>query len=89
MSKKEEQVTQVQDIEETNELDISVEGNGKKLNRRKALRKMLVTGGVIAGAAYLPDKRTKPALDFIVVPSHAATSAPIPIPTPTGTPAGP
>ncbi len=56
-------------------------------SRRKALRKILISGGVVASASFLPDKWVKPVVDSIVVPAHALTSPTAPAPTaaPTGT----
>jgi len=48
-------------------------------SRRKALQKILIGGGVIAGASFLPDKWVKPVVESITVPAAAAmspTSAP-------------
>ncbi len=44
-------------------------------SRREVLRKVLVGGGLVAGASFLPDKWVKPVVDVIVVPAHAQTSA--------------
>lgn len=48
--------------------------------RREALRKILISGGVIAGASFLPDKWTSPVVDFIAVPAHAQASPTFPTP---------
>jgi hypothetical protein len=42
--------------------------------RRKALKKILVGTGVISGSAMLPSAWTKPIVDSIIVPAHAAVS---------------
>ena len=52
-------------------------------SRRKALRKILISGGVVAGASFLPDKWVKPVVDSIVVPAHGA---PLPVPAPAASP---
>lgn len=54
--------------------EVTDESTKSGVSRRKVVQKMLITGGVIAGSAYLPSKWTKPVLDFIVVPAHAQTS---------------
>ena len=59
--------------------DRSVEG------RRKALRKLLVGGGIVGASTQLPDKWTKPLVDSVLVPAHAQTSV-TPQPTPNPTP---
>ena len=43
-------------------------------DRRKVLQKILIGGGIAAGSAMLPDKWTKPVVDAIIAPAHAATS---------------
>jgi hypothetical protein len=59
--------------------DASVEG------RRKALRKLLVGGGIVGASTQLPDKWMKPLVDSVLVPAHAQTSV-TPQPTPNPTP---
>ncbi len=54
--------------------------------RRKALGKILVAGGVIAGAHLIPSKWASPVVNSIIVPAHAQTSGPVTTPAP-GTPA--
>jgi len=49
--------------------------------RREVLRKILIGGGIAAGAAMLPDKWTKPVVDSIIAPAHAQTSTTTPTPT--------
>ena len=45
--------------------------------RREALQKIAIGGGVVvAGAHLLPQKWLKPVVDWVVVPAHAQTSAP-------------
>ncbi|MFH1152184.1 MAG: hypothetical protein V1793_00055 [Pseudomonadota bacterium] len=71
---------------ESNETPNSGKDQNQLESRRKVLRKLLIGGGVVAGAGLLPDKWTKPVVDFVVVPAHAQTSGHIPTPTPTPTP---
>ncbi len=47
-------------------------------SRRKVLKNMLIGGGAIAGAKFLPDKWVQPIVNTVVTPAHAATS---PLPT--------
>lgn len=42
--------------------------------RRKALKSLLVSGTVVTGGSMLPKTWTKPVVDTIVLPSHAATT---------------
>jgi hypothetical protein len=44
-------------------------------NRRKAIKKIAVGVGVVAGCSVLPEKWTKPIIGQIVLPAHAETSA--------------
>ncbi len=55
-------------------------------SRRKVLRKILIGGGIAAGAGFLPDKWAKPVVDFIVVPAHAQLSPTAPTTAPTNAP---
>ncbi len=51
--------------------------------RRKALGKILVAGGVIAGAHIIPSKWAAPVVNSIIVPAHAQTSGPTTTTAPT------
>ena len=52
-------------------------------SRREALGKILIGGGVVASASFLPEKWVKPVVDFIEVPAHALTSPVDPTSAPT------
>ena len=54
------------------------EEQGQLESRRKALKNIIIGGGAVAGANFLPDKWVQPIVNAVVVPAHAATS---PIPT--------
>jgi len=43
-------------------------------SRRKAIKKIAVSVGVLAGYSVLPEKWTRPIIGQIVLPAHAATS---------------
>ncbi|SDO95475.1 hypothetical protein [Desulforhopalus singaporensis] len=53
--------------------------------RRSALKKMAVGAGAVAGISLLPDKWSIPVVESIVVPAHAETSGPAPLPSVTVT----
>ncbi len=55
-------------------------------SRRKAIKRILVGGGLVTGATMLPKKWTKPVVDAITVPAHAQASLTT-SPRPTTTPA--
>jgi hypothetical protein len=56
-------------------VEATEEGDNEHLDsRRNVLRKILIAGGIGAGASFLPEKWTKPVVDFIVVPAYAAGS---------------
>jgi len=42
--------------------------------RRAALKKILVGGGIAAGSAMLPERWTRPVVDAIIAPAHAQGS---------------
>ncbi len=42
--------------------------------RRKALKSLLVSGGVVTGASILPQKWSRPVVDSVILPSHASTT---------------
>jgi len=44
--------------------------------RRKAIRKLMIAGGVVSGAATLPEEWTKPVIESLVVPAHAVGTTP-------------
>ena len=50
-----------------------MEDNNKDISRRRAL-KVLGLGGVVAATIALPGKWTRPIVESIVVPAHAAAS---------------
>lgn len=57
--------------------------------RRKVLKGGVVIGGAVVGSALtLPKKWTRPIVDAVIVPAHAAVSpgAPTPSPSPSPTP---
>ena len=54
-------------------------------SRRAALRKILIGGGAITGAKFLPDEWTKPIVNAIVVPAHAQSTGPTTAPPTTTT----
>ena len=57
------------------EIDHSVEtGADKKETRRKVLRNTLIGGAVISAGAAVPGKWSKPALEAVILPAHAATT---------------
>jgi hypothetical protein len=49
-------------------------GADKKETRRKVLRNTLIGGAVISTGAAIPGKWSKPALEAVILPSHAATT---------------
>ncbi len=87
IKKEKYKVSDEKKIMETSKAD----GTEKIKSRREALRKILIGGGVVTSASFLPDKWVKPVVDFIVVPAHGSmstspTSAPTPVPTSAPTP---
>jgi len=65
--------------------------NPKNPERRKVLKGGVVVGGAVVGSALtLPKKWTRPIVDAVVVPAHAAVSpgVPSPAPAPTSAPTG-
>jgi len=52
----------------------SVTNAPKNQDRRKAIKKMAVGVGVLAGCSVLPEKWTRPIVGQIVLPAHAETS---------------
>ncbi len=50
------------------------ESNLQSEERRRAVKKIIGGMGVIAGMHALPDKWTRPLVDAVVLPAHAATS---------------
>ena len=58
--------------------EIPQEEQNQPEGRRDALKKILVGGGAVLGAQFLPTEWKKPVINSIVVPAHAQTS-------PTGT----
>ena len=51
-----------------------MDDDSKNLSRRRAL-KVLGLGGVVAATVALPGKWTRPIVESIVVPAHAAASS--------------
>ena len=51
-----------------------LENDAVDSGRRKAIRKIAVSVGVLAGCSMLPDKWTRPIIGQILLPAHAATS---------------
>lgn len=72
--------------EKKNIEDSKEDGVEEIKSRREALRKILISGGVITSASFLPDKWVKPVVDSIVVPAHALTSTFAPTAGPTASP---
>ena len=71
--------------------DSSVEsGNeAESTERRRAMRRLLVGGGLVAGA-QLPEKWTKPVMDVVILPAHAgAGMSPMPSVPPVAPPVTP
>jgi hypothetical protein len=56
--------------------DSAVKEDAVLESRRRVLRKIMLSGGAIAGAGFLPDRWMKPVVNSVVVPAHAQTSAP-------------
>lgn len=46
-------------------------------NRRKAVKKLVVGAGLLAGYSVLPGEWTKPIVGQMALPAHAATSGPV------------
>jgi len=71
--------------DKTDTKDAEVE---KDQGRRGLLKGGVVVGGAAVAAALSPKKWTRPLVEAVIVPAHAATSplAPTPSPTPLVTP---
>lgn len=63
-----------QDLQPRNNTEPS-ENASSSHNRRAALKKIAIGAGIVAGAAALPGKWTKPMVDKVLVPAHAQTSS--------------
>ncbi len=50
------------------------EGNKKNISRRQVMTTVAIGG--VATAVMLPGKWTKPIVDSVITPAHAASSAP-------------
>jgi hypothetical protein len=50
------------------------------LGRRQLLKALAAGGGAVAGAALLPGQWAKPVVEVGVLPAHAQTSGPLPLP---------
>lgn len=48
-------------------------------SRRKALRRLLVGSGVVAGSKVIPEKWSAPVIDAVVLPAHAESSPDTPV----------
>lgn len=46
----------------------------REVARRKVLKRLLVGGGVAAGAKMMPDEWHKPVVESVILPAHAETS---------------
>ena len=60
------------------------EGNEKNISRRQVMKTIAIGG--VATAVMLPGKWTKPIVDSVITPAHAASSAPPTTGTTTATP---
>lgn len=63
------------------------EGNEKNISRRQVMKTIAIGG--VATAVMLPGKWTKPIVDSVITPAHAASSAPATTAAPTSTTAAP
>jgi hypothetical protein len=54
--------------------EMTVRDSGIDIDRRKALKKIAVGVGVLAGCAVLPERWVTPLVGNIVLPAHAQTS---------------
>ncbi len=55
--------------------DTPPQSDPKSSERRKAIKKISIGIGAIAGISALPEKWTRPVIGQIILPAHAATSA--------------
>lgn len=46
----------------------------KSMSRRKAVRAIVIGGGVVTGAKGLPSEWAAPVVNSVILPSHAATT---------------
>ena len=60
-----------QGVEETQSSKLTLD-----VDRRRALKKMVVGGGLAAGLTQLPAQWVRPMLDKVMVPAHAQTGEP-------------
>lgn len=63
-----------------------IEDAAPNQDRRKAIKKIAVGVGVLAGYSVLPKKWIQPIVGQVVLPAHAATSGTVPTAAPTATP---
>lgn len=55
-----------------------IDGNAPESGeRRKAIKKIAVGVGALAGYGALPERWTRPMVDLVVLPAHAQTSSPV------------
>lgn len=62
--------------------------NTRLVGRRKLMKVLAAGGGVVTGAALIPDRWTSPIVEAVGLPAHAQTSPPSP-PGPEPTDPGP
>jgi hypothetical protein len=76
-------------METKNEVqEMGAGGGGFNRGRRRAMRKIAVGVGALAGLSVLPEQWTRPLIGRIVIPAHAATSGEVDEQEPTPQPQG-
>lgn len=68
--------------------ELNTETLGIDTGRRKAMCKIAVGVGALAGLSVLPEQWTRPLIGRIVIPAHAATSGEVEEPAPEPQPQG-
>jgi hypothetical protein len=63
-------------------LEMDTGGGGFDKGRRRAMRKIAVGVGALAGLSVLPEQWTRPLIGRIVIPAHAQTSGEVEEPAP-------
>jgi hypothetical protein len=59
-------------------------------SRRETIKQLLIAGGVVGGAKFLPSEWTAPIVQYVTLPAHAqATGTPPSPPSPPGPPPPP